>query len=152
MAIWLAGIVGGLIAGALMLGGIMTLAPFRGYGEFLTPAKLVAGVVQGATTENSGLGTAALGGAIHLLIAAIFGYAFALLMAGLRLTDFGPYIRFAIVPFSGILYAISLFGGSEFLVLPFIDKPFFKQIHPLDWVLMHMVYGAILGWFVALMA
>lgn len=152
MSIWFAGILGGLIAGALMLGGIMTLAPFRGYGEFLTPAKLVAGVVQGEAAENGGMTTAVLGGVIHLLIAALFGYVFALMMAGLGLTDFGPYIRFAIVPFSGILYAISLYGGSEFLVLPFIDKPFFKQIHPLDWVLMHMLYGAILGWFVALMA
>lgn len=152
MSIWFAGIVGGLLAGALMLGGIMTLAPFRGYGEFLTPAKLVAGVVQGEAAETGGMGTVVLGSAIHLLIAATFGYVFALMMAGLGLTDFGPYIRFAIVPFSGILYALSLYAGSEFLVLPFVDKPFFKQIHPLDWVLMHMVYGAILGWFVALMA
>jgi len=73
-------------------------------------------------------------------------------MAGLGLTSLGLYIRMFIVPLSGMLYGIALFGGSEYLVVPFINKPFFKQINPIDWALMHVIYGMVLGWFIALMA
>jgi hypothetical protein len=152
MPMWLAGLVGGIIAGVVMLGGIMTLAPFRGYGEFFTPPRLVAATVQGEAAANGGMGAATLGLTIHLTVAAVFGLLFAMLMAGLGLTSFGPTIRFFIVPFSGMLYSLSLFGGSEYLVLPFINRPMFRELNPLDWALMHLLYGAVLGWFVALMA
>ena len=152
MAIWLAGIVGGIIAGGVMLAGIMTLAPFRGFGEFLTAPKLVAASVRGEMAVRGGKGTAALGATVHLVIALVVGFAFAMVMAGLGLTSFGLYIRMFIVPLSGMLYGIALFGGSEYLVLPFVDRPFFKEINPLDWALMHVVYGMVLGWFIALMS
>lgn len=152
MAIWLAGLVGGIIAGGVMLAGIMTLAPFRGFGEFLTAPKLMAASVRGDIAVNGGKGTAVLGAVVHLVIATICGFGFAMLMAGLGLTGTGLNIRMFIVPLSGMLYGIALFGGSEYLVVPFVDRPFFKEINPLDWALMHVVYGMVLGWFIALMA
>lgn len=151
MAIWLAGIVGGIIAGGVMLVGIMTLAPFRGFGEFFTAPKLVAVSVQGAAAINGGKRSVVVGAAVHVAISIVFGFLFAMLMAGLGLPSFGLYIRMFIIPLSGMLYGIALFGGSEYLVVPFIDKPFFKEINPLDWALMHVVYGMILGWFITLM-
>lgn len=152
MPIWLAGIVGGLIAGAVMIGGIMTLAPFRGFGDILTPPRLVAGTVQGEAAVNGGVSSAALGLGIHFVVSVIFGVLFAMLMAGLGLTSFGPYVRFFAVPGSGVLYAISVFGLTEYAIVPFVDRPFFKGLPPLDWCLMHILYGAVLGWFIALMA
>lgn len=152
MPIWLAGIIGGLIAGGVMIGGIMTLAPFRGFGGVLTPPQLVAGTLQGETAVNGGPASAAIGLALHMLIAAILGFAFAVMMAGLGLTDFTANVRFAAVPGSGIVYGMCAFGVTEYAVLPFVDRPMFKHLPPLDWALMHVLYGAVLGWFVALMA
>lgn len=152
MPIWLAGIIGGLIAGGVMIGGIMTLAPFRGFGGILTPPQLVAGTLQGETAVNGGPASAAIGLALHMLIAAILGFAFAVMMAGLGLTDFTANVRFAAVPGSGIVYGMCAFGVTEYAVLPFVDRPMFKRLPPLDWALMHVLYGAVLGWFVALMA
>lgn len=152
MPIWLAGIVGGLIAGGVMIGGIMTLAPFRGFGNLLLTPKLVAGSIQGEAAVNGGLTTAALGLLLHGVVSATIGFAFAVMMAGLGLTSFAPNVRFAAVPGSGIVYGMCAFGVSEYVVLPLIDRPMFKRLPPLDWALMHVLYGAVLGWFVALVA
>ena len=152
MPIWLAGIVGGLIAGGVMIGGIMTLAPFRGFGDLLTPPKLVAGTLQGEAAANGGVASAAVGLALHAVVAATLGFAFAVMMAGLGLTSFQPDVRFGAVPGSGIVYGVCVFGVAEYLALPLIDRPMFKRLPPLDWLLMHILYGAVLGWFVALMA
>lgn len=152
MPIWLAGIVGGVIAGGVMIGGIMTLAPFRGFGDLLTTPKLVAGTVQGEAAVNGGRGSATLGLLLHTAVAATLGFIFAVMMAGLGLTNFAPNIRFAAVPGSGMVYGMCVFGVTEYVALPLIDRPMFKRLPPLDWALMHVIYGAVLGWFVALMA
>ncbi|MGH2517188.1 MAG: hypothetical protein ACRDHP_16185, partial [Ktedonobacterales bacterium] len=119
---------------------------------FLTAPKLVAASVQGETAARGGTGAVAVGVAVHLALSLVLGFAFALIMAGLGLTNLGLYTRMFILPLSGALYGITLFGGSEYLVVPFIDKPFFSQISPLDWALMHVVFGMVLGWFIALMS
>lgn len=152
MPIWLAGIIGGLIAGGVMIGGIMTLAPFRGFGNLLLTPKLVAGTVQGEAAVNGGVASAAIGLLLHAVVSATLGFAFAVMMAGLGLTSFGPNVRFFAVPGSGVVYGMCAFGVSEYAALPFIDRPMFKRLPPLDWALMHIVFGAVLGWFVALMA
>lgn len=152
MPIWLAGIIGGLIAGGVMIGGIMTLAPFRGFGNLLLTPKLVAGSVQGEAAVNGGMASAVLGLTLHAIVSGTLGFAFAVMMAGLGLTRFGQHVRFAAVPGSSLVYGMCAFGVSEYVALPLIDRPMFKRLPPLDWALMHILYGAVLGWFVALMA
>lgn len=152
MPIWLAGIVGGLIAGGVMMGGIMLLAPFRGFGAVETPPRLIAGTVQGEAAVNGGMSSTTIGLSLHFSVATILGLLFALLMAGLGTTNLVADVRFFIIPVAGAAYALSAFGVSEAAVLPFVDRPLFAKLPPLDWALMHLVYGAVLGWFVALMA
>lgn len=152
MAIWLAGIIGGLIAGAVMLGGIMSIAPFRGFGGFFAPPKMVAGVARGEVALREGMGTAALGLLIHLLVSAALGFLFALLAIVLSLVKWGPDVRFFVLPVGGMIYALIAYALGEYIALPLVNRPMFKYLPPVDFALMHILYGLILGWFIALMA
>lgn len=135
-----------------MIGGLMAIAPYRGFGAFLTPPKLVAGVARGEVAPREGIGTATLGLLIHLLVSAALGFLFALLAVALSLVTFKPDVRFFVLPVGGVIYALIAYSLGEYIALPFVDRPMFKYLPPVDFAIMHILYGAVLGWFIALMA
>lgn len=152
MPIWLAGIIGGAIAGITMLGGLMSIAPYRGFGAFLTPPKLIAGAAHGELALREGIGAVTLGVLIHLLVSMALGFLFALLAVALSLVNFVPDVRFFVLPVGGVIYALIAYTLGEYVALPFVDRPMFKYLPPVDFAIMHILFGAILGWFIALMA
>lgn len=151
MTFWAASVFGGLIAGGVMLLTLMSLAPFRGYGQLFTPVRLIARTVEGETEAyRSEAPAIAVGLALHIVVSIICGILFTTFMWALHLTQLDILVRMAVVGGSGLIYGNVVFGASRFFFLPLLDWPMAKRIPLLDFGLAHILFGAILGWFVAL--
>lgn len=146
MPVWVMGLLGGLIGGGVMGLGMTFLAPYRNFGGFATPAKLVTVAVSGPNAVDEGGNAVALGAAIHLVLSMILGVIFALLMAAFNLIYLPFYTAAAVLLGSGLIYASLVFGVSEFLALPFLDRPMMRRLPFLDFGAMHMIWGGLLGW------
>lgn len=151
MAFWVAAILGGLIAGGVMLLTLMALAPFRGFGEVFTPLRLIAATVEGEhRAYHSSWPTYAVGLGMHAVLSIVCGLLFTTFMTVLHLTQLDILARMAVVGGSGLIYGNVLFGASRFFFLPLLDWPMAKRIPLMDFALAHVLFGAILGWFVTL--
>jgi hypothetical protein len=107
---------GGLAAGVLDLAAAFVNSGLRGRGPVLVMHSIASGLL-GAKAYQSGAGAAALGVALHFLIA--FG-ATAVYYAASRKLDF--LVRQAIV--CGALYGIAVYWFMNLVVLPLSAVPF----------------------------
>lgn len=142
MAYWLAGIVAGVIAGVAMAAVAMMLMPLVGRA-FLTPVKLMAGTFQGEAAVGGGAGTVLLGAMIHMVMSALFGLIFALIVHALGWGSVGALIV------AGIVWAVLLFLVNQYVTLRIVDKVMAERMPPLAFLASHVVYGVVLGWLVA---
>lgn len=148
---WLASVVGGLVAGGVMLALLMVLAPVQRFGEYLTPLRLIASSVEGEhEAHHGGPGTLGTGLAIHAILSIIFGLIFGGIMLLLNLAAVPLLGRVGVVGGSGLFYGICLFLFSRFLFLPLIGWPMAKRVPLLDLLLANIAYGVILGIFFSL--
>lgn len=141
MAIWLAGIIAGLIAGVVMAMVAMMLMPMLGHGV-MYPVKLMAGTFQGQAALAGGMGTDMLGLMIHMMMSAVLGLIFGLIIGGLGLHGLLTLI------IAGIVFALIVFVVNWFVTLPIVDKVMREGISPMVFGMTHVFYGVVLGWLV----
>jgi hypothetical protein len=148
LPVWLAGIVGGIICGAVMAAGMTIIAPYRGFGEFDMAAKLTAATVQGEDALDGGGSSVILGGLIHFLVAIIYGVIFAFLVFAFGLTQpaLDVYTRAGILLGAGLMYGGLIFGINYLLLLPALNRWMLRQFPLIDFAGIHLLFGGILGW------
>jgi hypothetical protein len=145
MALWLAGIIAGLIAGIAMAMVAMMLMPMMGRGMW-SPVKLMAGTLQGEAALEGGAATILLGMMIHMGMSAVLGVIFALIVGALGWAGLWTLIV------AGIVYALIVWVVNQYAILPVVDKVMAERMPPMAFAVTHVVYGAVLGWLVALFA
>lgn len=141
MPLWLAGIIGGLIAGIVMAMVAMMLMPMQGKG-MMYPVKLMAGTFQGEAALDDGMGTDMIGLMIHMMMSAGLGLIFGLIVAGLKLHGIVTLIV------AGIIYALIVFVVNWFGTLPIVDKVMRQNMSGPLFAMTHVIYGGVLGWLV----
>lgn len=146
MPAWIAGVIGGVIAGAVMALCITVVAPYRGFGQFVTPAKLVAVSVGGTDALDGGTRSMLLGAGLHFLVSAILGVIFALLMAVFGLTSLVIGARMGIVLGCGLIYALLIFTFNEYITLPLLNRPLLRHLPFIDFSIVHLIFGGVLAW------
>ncbi len=129
-----AGVMAGLIAGVAMALYLMIDAAVAGVGAWL-PLRLVAGSFQGVRALISGPGTILVGLLLHLLISALFGGIFAVLLGNRN-----PGV---ITIVYGWAYAMAILLLMTFIVLPRIDMTMASRVRviPIEWLMAHLVFG-----------
>ena len=122
----------------------MVTVPFIGRGLWF-PINLVAAAIlrnlQTASPEALGqfMPLAFLVGLIvHLLLSTLIGVLFALLLPTLP----GPAFLWSLIT-GPVLWAI-----VQFVVLPLINPVMSRYVHPLSFVIAHILYSLVLGWWV----
>lgn len=148
---WVASVIGGLVAGCVMLALLMALAPLQRFGTYLVPVRLIASSVEGEhEAYHGGPPSLVLGVGIHVVLSILCGLIFGGLMLLLNLANFSLLGRVGVIGGSGFFYGICLFLFSRFLFLPLIGWPMAKRVPMTDLLLVDVVYGVILGIFFAL--
>ncbi|MBF6589242.1 MAG: hypothetical protein IVW57_01770 [Ktedonobacterales bacterium] len=146
LPVWLAGIVGGIIAGGVMGATITILAPYRGFGGFDLPARLTAASVQGADALDGEASSVVLGGVLHFLLSILYGVLFAFLVYAFGLTQHDVYTRAGLLLGAGGLYGGLIFGLNDLALLPVVNRWMVKQLPFIDFSAVHILFGALLGW------
>ncbi len=141
MPIWFAGIIAGLIAGIVMAMVAMMLMPMQGKG-MMYPVKLMAGTFQGDAALSGGMGTDVLGLMIHMMMSAVLGLIFGLIIGGLGLHGILTLI------IAGIVFALIVFVVNWLVTLPLTDKVMKDGISPMVFGMTHVFYGGVLGWLI----
>lgn len=116
-------LVGGSIAGALDIAYAISFSVLRG-GSATGLLQTVASGLLGASSYDGGTATAALGLALHFLLALLFAAAF--FLSARRV----PVLVRRAVPF-GVLYGLVVFAIMKFIVLPLSAFP-----HPIRFSLL----------------
>jgi hypothetical protein len=145
--ILVAGAVAGMIAGAVMaMYAMMASATFLHQG-FFTPLYGIASPLTGSgamkTSMQQGLyftfGPALLGLILHMMMAAIFGIVFALIVRAARL-------RGAAVVALGVVYGLVIMGVMSVVVLPILGIGSMPGTIGLpSFTMEHLHYGLVLG-------
>lgn len=146
MPVWIMGMLGGLIGGSVMGMFLTTEAPYRNFGKFSTPAKLVTAAFGGTNALDGGFGSILTGAAIHYTLSMVLGVIFAILMAAFNLIQLPVEVAALVLIGAGLIYASIIFFTVEYLILPFTDRPLMLRIPFADFGLAHMIFGGLLGW------
>jgi hypothetical protein len=139
------GITGGLVAGAVMALAMALWGLLSGNGIWY-PVNLIAATflpeLQTAPPEALAqfhLGGAVVGTLIHFTISAVLGLLFAILLPTL--------------PGSTVLWALIvgplLWVGAQYAILPAVNPRMDELVHQTTFVLAHLAYSLVLGWWVA---
>jgi uncharacterized protein DUF6789 len=133
------GAIGGIVAGLVMamVAMIYTLA---GQSDLLAPLKQM-GALFFANDQGSAISMLA-GLMIHMVMSIVFGVIFALLVQG-RIAGYGPLLV------AGLVYIAVEWAIAAFVVLPAIDKPLVPTFSAVGGFVAHMMYGAVLGLWLA---
>lgn len=134
----IAGLAGGV---AMMLAGLL-LSLVSGQSIWL-PLRCIAALVLGAAAmADSGLHLApvAVGTAIHLLTAVVFGILFRLVCQRIG----HPPTRAGVPLLLGLAYGLLLWLIAIVCIVPRLDT-WLAEIAPLTFFLQHLVYGGVLG-------
>ncbi len=131
------GAVAGLAGGTAMW--LVAMAVARGDGGFTFPLRLVAAALLGEAALETGavFWPVALGALLAALVSVLYGLVFASLL------------RPGAISFTGLLaglaYAVAVWGWSWFAVVRVIDPILFAAGRPAHMLVLHLVYGAVLG-------
>ncbi|MBS1253536.1 MAG: hypothetical protein MAG451_02585 [Anaerolineales bacterium] len=139
---FVAGATGGLLGGLVMALFSMSANFLQGPGLW-RPVKLIGGLVMDQRAINSAgfdLTPIAGGLVIHFVVSAVLGGLFSLLAA--RLPD-------VTVTLYGVVYALIVWFVGLFFVLPVVDPLLVNETNPMLFGVSHIVYGAILGWWIS---
>jgi hypothetical protein len=129
-----AGIAGGIVAGSLMIGFLMTYASLTGAG-LTTPLKALGALVYGVEALVAGPLALLVGALIQLGFAVVLGMLFALCVTG----------RTSIVSalFAGTAIGIAVWLLMDLLVLPLANPTMAARVAliPLAYFIAHVLYG-----------
>lgn len=145
MSWWLAGIVSGIIAGIVMAVVAMALMLVIGRG-MLAPIRLMASAFEDEEGDEDNTGDVLLGMTVHLGMSILAGWVFALIIHGLGWTNPATLIV------CGVFYAVLVFIANEVVTLRIFDRIMFRRMPPFSFLIAHLVFGAILGWLLAMFA
>lgn len=138
MAYWLAGLIGGIVAGVGMAMVAMMLMPVVGRA-LMTPVKLMAATVEGERATQGGPGTVMTGMMIHLMTSLVLGVIFGAIMGALVIHTLGALV------IAGVIWAAIVFVVAEFAALPLVDRLMAEHMSPWVFGMAHLVYGVVLG-------
>jgi RNA polymerase sigma-70 factor (ECF subfamily) len=136
------GAIAGLAGGLAMLVAGLLLSLASGQSIWL-PLRCIAALVLGAAAmADTGVGLApvAVGTAIHLLTAVLFGILFRLLCQRIG----HPPTRAGVPLLVGLAYGLLLWLIAIVCIVPRLDT-WLAEIAPLSFFLQHLVFGAVLG-------
>jgi uncharacterized membrane protein YagU involved in acid resistance len=137
------GAIGGVIAGLVFAAfEMIASAAMMGGEAFFMPLRMIGAIALGsaALEPTYSLWTAGLTGVVvHIVLAVIYGAAFALIFGGLRsaAADIGV----------GAAYGLALWLFNFYVIAP-MAFPWFLDASPVVQFLAHtFFFGAVLGWF-----
>lgn len=133
----LRGAIGGIVAGIPFAVVTMWFAATTG-GGWLAPLKLISTIVLGADALQAGTAQPWVGVAVHMVISALMGMAFALIAPALRTNG--------TVALVGTLYG-ALIYVVNFLILANTVLPQFQKPNQPFELVMHIVFGTLLSFF-----
>jgi hypothetical protein len=136
--IFKAGVISGLIGGALMAAWAMVATSALGLGPFAVP-QLIGAAFRGPEALLKGASTIALGVMLHLIVSAAFGVLFTMLVR--RDTPRG------IAVLAGVAYALGVFVLMTFVVVPVVNPVMSNRVSMMigTVLMMHVLYGIALG-------
>jgi len=137
-----AGALAGLAGGIAMLVAGLLLSLLSEQSIWL-PLRCIAALVYGAAAmadTGSSLAPLAVGTAIHLLTAVLFGILFRLLCQRIE----HPPTRASVSLLVGLAYGLLLWLIAIVCIVPRLDT-WLAEIAPLTFFLQHLVYGSMLG-------
>jgi uncharacterized membrane protein YagU involved in acid resistance len=137
------GAIGGIVAGLVFaMFEMIVAAATMGPEAFFMPLRMIGAIVLGSAVLEpaySLIGAGLAGLAVHMVIAVIYGAAFALIFGGLRsaVADIGM----------GAVYGLALWLLNFYVIAP-MAFPWFAEADPLVQFIAHTVFfGAVLGWY-----
>jgi uncharacterized membrane protein YagU involved in acid resistance len=131
------GAIGGIVAGIPFIVITMWFASTTG-GGWLAPLNLISTVVLGADALQAGTAQPWVGVVVHTVISALLGMAFALVSPALRTN--------AAVAIAATVYGVLVYVVN-FLIVANTVLPQFKAPNDPFELVMHTVFGTILGFF-----
>ena len=131
----LRGAVGGVAAGLVFAGVTMWFADSTG-GPAEMPLRMMATIVQGDAAMAAGSTSPGLGVVVHLVLSALFGMAFALVVPRLRTNG--------TVALAGTVYGLLLYMVNFLVLTPLLFTTFKAANQPFE-VFAHVVFGTLLS-------
>lgn len=130
------GVVGGEVAGVVFAGVTMWFASTMPDGKAEMPLHMMSTIVQGSGAMEAGTTSAGLGVAVHLVLSALFGVVFALLVPLLRTNG--------TVALAGLVYGVGLYVVNFLILAPLVFTVFQGANQPFE-LFAHAVYGSLLS-------
>ncbi len=138
------GIIGGLVAGLVFVIVEMILVPTVGGGSAFGPPRMMAAIAMGegvlpppATFEP---GIFIAGMVVHFILSAVLGVIFALVAPRVA-SSTGALVLVGAV-FGLIVYLVNFYGMTAVF-------PWFEMARGWITIVAHLVFGAVLGWWIA---
>jgi uncharacterized membrane protein YagU involved in acid resistance len=131
----LRGAVGGVTAGLVFAAVTMWFADSSG-GKAEMPLRMISTIVKGDQAMAAGTTSPALGAVVHLVLSALFGMAFALVVPRLRTNG--------TVALAGTAYGLLLYVVNFLVLTPLVFTTFRMANQPFE-VFAHIVFGTLLS-------
>lgn len=128
------GAIGGLVAGLIFVLVTMWFASQSGAAEM--PLRMMSTVVEGDDAMAAGTTSVGLGWAVHLVLSALFGVAFAMVTPLLRTNG--------TVAIAGTVYGAGLYVVNFMILAPLFFTTFQMANQPFELVV-HLVFGTLLS-------
>jgi len=132
------GAVGGVASGIVFVGVTMWFASTMPDGSAEMPLRMISTVVQGSGAMEAGTTSVGLGVAVHLVLSALFGIIFALVVPALRTNG--------TVALVGTIYGVLLYVVNFIILAPLIFTVFQGANQPFE-LFAHIVFGTLLAFF-----
>lgn len=129
------GVVGGVISGMVFAGVTMWFTVTMG-GRADMPLHMISTIVKGSGAMQAGTTSAGVGLAVHLVLSALFGVVFALVVPALRTNG---TVALAGTVYGGLLYVVN------FLILAPVAFPVFRAANQPFELFAHVVFGTLLA-------
>jgi uncharacterized membrane protein YagU involved in acid resistance len=140
------GIIGGLIGGfAYFAAAIGLTIALGGVAAVETPLRQIAAVVlgpEGLTPQTSLPVVVILANVVHFALSAIYGV---LLVAVARVLGLSGALALIVV---GALYGLAIYAVNRLVIFPALF-PWFLANDPLIQSVLHALFGAVIGWWLA---
>jgi uncharacterized membrane protein YagU involved in acid resistance len=131
----LRGALGGVLAGLVFVGVTMWFADSTG-GTPDMPLRMISTIVKGDQAMAAGTTSPALGVAVHVVLSALFGMAFALAVPRFRTNG--------TVALAGTAYGLLLYVVNFLVLTPLVFTTFRMANQPFE-VVAHLVFGTLLS-------
>lgn len=145
---WAKSAASGLVGGVVMELAWNIGSAIQGRG-FWTPMNAIGTTMPGADTVTGNFSAVTISGSfIHLLTSLCWGIVFGVLM-GLVVPRFMSTVGRATL--GGLIFGVGVFVIMGLIVGPLVD-PRITTIHPVNYFIGHLVFGAVTGWALYTMA